>query len=102
MLGALADAAPIKKRLLTTFMLIGVVGTASMFLVGPGDWRAAAVLFGITNVAATASFVFYDSLLPHIARADELDRVSTAGYALGYVGGTILLGVDLMLILHPG
>src|SRR5690606_17182019 len=68
---------------------------------GPGDWRAAALLFGVTNVAATASFVFYDSLLPHIARPDEMDRVSTAGYALGYLGGAILLIFDLLLIQKP-
>jgi UMF1 family MFS transporter len=100
-LGALADVAPIKKRLLAVFMGIGVVGTAALALLEPGDWLTAAVLFGITNIAATSSFVFYDSLLPHIARPDEVDRVSTAGYALGYLGGAILLAVDLVLIQKP-
>ena len=63
--------------------------------------KVLAVLFGIGNVAATGSFVFYDSLLPHIASPDEVDRVSTAGYALGYVGGGILLAIQLAAISKP-
>jgi UMF1 family MFS transporter len=102
LLGALADTAPIKKRLLGGFMAVGVAGTAAMFFLRPGEWGSAAILFGLTNVAATASIVFYDALLPHIARPEEMDRVSTAGYALGYVGGTILLVVDLLLIERHG
>jgi len=49
------------------------------------------VLFAVGNIAANGAFVFYDALLPHIARPDEVDRVSTAGYALGYFGGGLLL-----------
>ena len=45
----------------------------------------------IANIAIASSFVFYDSLLPHIAAPDEIDRVSTAGYAVGYLGGGVLL-----------
>jgi UMF1 family MFS transporter len=48
------------------------------------------------------SLVFYDSLLPHIARPDELDRVSSAGFAIGYLGGGVLLAVNLAWILLPG
>ena len=51
--------------------------------------------------AASASFVFYDALLPHVARPDEVDRVSSAGYALGYLGGAILLTANLAWILKP-
>ena len=47
------------------------------------------------------SFVFYEALLPHIARREEIDRVSTAGYALGYVGGGILLALNLAWIQKP-
>jgi UMF1 family MFS transporter len=58
-------------------------------------------LFMISNVAIAASFVFYDSLLPHIASHEEMDRVSTAGYALGYLGGGALLAINLAWILAP-
>jgi UMF1 family MFS transporter len=52
-------------------------------------------------VGVAASLVFYDSLLPHIAKSDELDRVSTAGFAMGFVGGGLLLLVNLAWILWP-
>jgi UMF1 family MFS transporter len=53
------------------------------------------------NIGVSASFVFYDSLLPHIATPDEMDRVSSAGYALGYIGGGLLLALNLAWILKP-
>ena len=61
----------------------------------------AALLFMVANIGVAASFVFYDSLLPHIAAPDEMDRVSTAGYAIGYLGGGVLLLVNLAWILSP-
>ena len=100
-LGAIADHAPIKKRFLAAFMTIGALATASMALIGTGDWILALVLFGIGQIGATGGFVFYDSLLPHVARDDEVDRVSTAGYALGYVGGGLVLGLVLLAVSKP-
>ena len=100
-LGALADYAPIKKRLLGVFTAIGCVAAGCLTLVHSGDWFLAAVLFGVGNVGFTASLTFYDSLLPHIARPDEIDRVSTAGYALGYLGGGLLLAANVGWILAP-
>ena len=101
LLGALADHAPIKKRLLGLFMAIGCVAAGSLALVHRGDWLLAAVLFGIGNIGFTASLTFYDSLLPHVARRDEIDRVSTAGYGLGYLGGGLLLALNVAWILAP-
>jgi len=100
-LGAIADHAPIKKRFLGTFMAIGALATAAMALIATGDWVLALVLFGIGQIGATGSFVFYDSLLPHVARDDEVDRVSTAGYALGYIGGGLVLALILFAVLKP-
>jgi MFS transporter, UMF1 family len=101
-LGALADFAPIKKRLLGLFTSIGCVAAGCLALVTRGDWFLAAVCFGIGNVGFTASLTFYDSLLPHIAREGEIDRVSTGGYALGYLGGGVLLALNVAWILSPG
>jgi MFS transporter, UMF1 family len=100
-LGAVADYSGIKKRMLGLFMLLGVGSVAGMFFIDHGDWRLASILFVLANVGAGGSFVFYDSLLPHIAREDEVDRVSTAGYALGYLGGGILLAFNLAWITAP-
>ncbi|MGE0443593.1 MAG: MFS transporter [Vicinamibacterales bacterium] len=100
-LGAIADYRAMKKRLLAAFMAIGVIATALMTTIDSGEWVTAAVLFGVANVAIASSFVFYDSLLPHIARPEEMDRVSTGAYAIGYFGGGVLLIVNLAWILTP-
>jgi UMF1 family MFS transporter len=100
-LGAFADARAAKKKMLAVALAVGVTATLLMASIGRGDWFYAALIFLVGNVAITASFVFYDSLLPHIAAHEEMDRVSTAGYALGYVGGGILLVVNLVWILMP-
>jgi UMF1 family MFS transporter len=101
LLGALADYLPIKKRMLGLFMAVGVMATAAMFFIGRGDWRMAMVLFIIASIGAFGSMAFYDALLPHIAREDEIDRVSSAGYAIGYFGGGLLLLVNAIWILKP-
>jgi UMF1 family MFS transporter len=100
-LGAIADYLAMKKRLLALSMMTGAGATLLMATIGSGQWQYAAVLFTISNVGVAASLVFYDSLLPHVARPDELDRVSTAGFAMGFIGGGILLLVNLAWILFP-
>jgi UMF1 family MFS transporter len=72
-----------------------------MFFIYRGDWLLALVLFMVANIGASGSFVFYDSLLPHVARHHEMDRLSTTGYALGYLGGGILLAFNLAWIQKP-
>ena len=101
-LGAIADYRAMKKRLLAASMVLGAAATLLMATIGRGQWEYAAALFMIGNIGVAASQVFYDSLLPHVARPDELDRVSTAGFALGFVGGGLLLLVNLAWILSPG
>lgn len=100
-LGALADFAGVKKKMLGACLALGVAATACMFFIQRGDWVLAALLFALANIGAASSLVFADSLLPHVARPDELDRVSTAGYALGYLGGGLLLLVNLAWIQRP-
>jgi MFS transporter, UMF1 family len=100
-LGAMADRAGIKKRMLASFMLFGVIATASLYFVDRGDKALGFTLFVLANIGINASFVFYESLLPHIAREDEMDRVSSAGYALGYLGGGLILAINLLWISYP-
>ena len=100
-LGAVADFSSSKKKMLGGFMTLGILATSSLYFIERGDWLAALILFGLGNIGISGSFVFYDSLLPHIAAPQEMDRVSTAGYALGYLGGGLLLAVNLAWILYP-
>jgi UMF1 family MFS transporter len=101
LLGALADRAPIKKHLLAIFVAIGAAACAWMFFLTRGDWLTALTLYVIANVGVAASIVFCDALLPHIVSGDEVDRVSTAGYALGYLGGGVLLAINIVMMAHP-
>lgn len=100
-LGAIADLLPIKKRLLGFFLAVGSIAAAALFGIHSGDWLAALLLFAVLSFSISATFIFYDALLPHLARPDEMDRVSTTGYALGYLGGGLLLGCNLAWIAHP-
>ena len=100
-LGALADYSGAKKKLLGVFMAIGVIACAAMVFIGRGDVGLASLLFLIANIGVSGSTVFYDSLLPHVAKPSETDRVSAAGYAMGYIGGGILLLINLAWILKP-
>ena len=100
-LGAIADYSGIKKKLLAGFMLIGVTSCAAMAMIGEGNIGLASALFFLGNIGASGSLVFYDSLLPHVAPAREGDRVSSAGYAMGYCSGGILLLINLAWILSP-
>jgi MFS transporter, UMF1 family len=101
-LGAVADFAPIKKRMIARFLTLGLVSVALMFFIQRGNWLLALILFVIANFGANGSFVFYDALLPHLASDEEMDRVSTAGYALGYIGGGLLLALNLLFLMRPG
>lgn len=102
LLGTLADYVAIKKRLLGIFMGIGVAAVAMMFFIYQGDLLLASALFILANIGVNGSFVFYEALLPHIASTEEMDRVSTAAYALGYIGGGVLLALQLAWIMWPG
>ena len=101
LLGAIADYAALKKKLLAVFLAIGAAASAAMFWIERGDWQLALLLFVIGNVGVAGSIVFYESLLPHLVSEDQLDRVSSAGYAIGYLGGGLLLAINLLMIMQP-
>ena len=90
-LGTLSDIKRNKKPMLSIFATIGIVATGLLVLVGTGDWLMASVLFVLGRIGFTGANVFYDALLPHVAREEDQDLVSTRGYAMGYLGGGLLL-----------
>jgi len=100
-LGAVSDFRASKKQFIAGFQAIGVAAIAGMFLIHTGDIGLASWLFILSLIGVTGSFVFYEALLPHIAKPDEIDRISTAGYAMGYIGGGILLALNLAWIQKP-
>jgi MFS transporter, UMF1 family len=100
-LGTISDYSAVKKRMLGFFMGVGVSACSLMYLIQSGQLMLASILFILANVGMQGSYVFYESLLPHVAREDEMDRVSTAAYAIGYIGGGILLALNLAWITKP-
>ena len=102
-LGTISDISRSKKRFLALFVAIGVIGTGLLVLVQTGDWLMASLLFILAKIGFNAANVFYDAFLPHVARPEDRDRVSTRGYAMGYLGGGILLAINVVMIqLLPG
>ena len=101
-LGTISDIKRGKKRLLALFVGIGSIGTGLLVLVGSGDWLLASILFIVARIGFASANVFYDALLPHVAREEDQDRVSTRGYALGYLGGGLLLAVNVAMIFVLG
>ena len=101
LLGAIADLRGSKKAFMAAFIAIGVACSFGLYFSTSEHWAAALTVFVIGNIAVTASLAFYNALLPSIASTDEVDRVSTAGFALGYLGGGVLLAANLAMISWP-
>ena len=101
-LGTIADVMRGKKRFLSIFVGMGVVGTGLLVLITTGDWVLASVFFILGRVGFAGANVFYDALLPHVARPEDQDVVSTRGYAIGYLGGGLLLAVNVVMIFVIG
>jgi UMF1 family MFS transporter len=97
----MADHSGAKKRFLAVFAAIGVTFTALLFTIGTGDWLKASAFFIVAYVGFAGSIVFYEAFLPHISVGKDIDRVSSRGYALGYLGGGMLLTLNLVWILKP-
>ncbi len=101
-LGAIADCAGVKKKLLIAFAFIGILSTLGLYLVGQGHWFAALVLFAVGSIGFSGANVFYDALLLQVApSSDRIHAVSGLGYGLGYLGGGILFAGNVFMALHP-
>lgn len=105
-LGAMADQLGRRKAMLLVFAFLGIVMTGGLHFVAAGNWQVAACLYGFALIGFSGSNLFYDSLLPFIARGssrdrNSLDRISALGFALGYLGGGLLLALNILMTLHP-
>ena len=98
-LGTISDVMRSKKRFLALFIGIGVIGAGLLIFVSTGDWLLASLFFLLGRFGFGGSLIFYDALLPHVARAEDRDWVSARGYALGYLGGGLLLAVNVGMFL---
>ena len=101
-LGAVADTLGRRKGMLMAFACLGILMTAGLYLVEEGEWLLAALLYVLALVGFSGSNIFYDSLLPFVSHRDELERTSALGFSLGYLGGGLLLALNVLMSLNPG
>jgi UMF1 family MFS transporter len=100
LLGAMADVAG-KKRFLGVALVLGVFGSIGLAFLGRDTFLLASLIFAVANIGFAGGNIFYEALLPHIARSDDMDRVSARGYALGYLGGGLLLIINVLWLIRP-
>jgi UMF1 family MFS transporter len=97
-LGNLADRKGWRRRLLMIFCLLGSLATCGLFFAGPGQYVMAAVLFILGNIGFASGNIFYNAYLPDLAQGHAADRLSARGFALGYIGGGLMLLIVFLLI----
>ncbi|MDJ0805678.1 MAG: MFS transporter [Gammaproteobacteria bacterium] len=100
-LGAIADQVGGKKGFLLFFAALGIISTGALQLVAMGSWMAALVLYGLGLIGFSGSNIFYDALLVDVADKPHYDKVSSLGFALGYLGGGLLFAFAVLMTLYP-
>jgi UMF1 family MFS transporter len=101
LLGAIADQAGAKKRLLIGFTALGVVSCGALFWLAQGQWGMALAIYLLGLLGFSGSNIFYDALLVDVAPPGSYERVSALGFALGYLGGGSLFAFNLAMALYP-
>ncbi|WP_416904280.1 MFS transporter [Micromonospora echinospora] len=96
--GAVADRSRHKKRLLAGFAFLGAGATTAMLFVTGDRYLLGGALFVVANIAFGAGVVVYNSFLPQLGGPDDRDAISSRGWALGYLGGGLLLAVNLVVV----
>ena len=99
LIGAYTDLRHDKQKLMARFAWVGSAAAALMFFVSGTNWQLGAALLIVGNLCMGASLVVYDAILCDIAEPDDRDRVSSRGWAMGYIGGGLLLIVNLGMYL---
>jgi UMF1 family MFS transporter len=100
-LGGIADAGHAGKKFLTFFIFLGITATGALYYVPMGHWQTASILIIMAEAGFSIGNMFYDSFLVKVAPGEEMDMVSSMGYAAGYAGGGILFLINLFMIWKP-
>ncbi|MBM7600193.1 UMF1 family MFS transporter [Virgibacillus halotolerans] len=98
-LGAISDYSAAKKKFLRFFTYMGIIASILLAFVGEGDYIFASILLIVGTIGFSGGNVFYDAFLPEIAEGEEMDKLSADGFAWGYIGGGILLAINILMIL---
>ncbi|GGF16194.1 MFS transporter [Halobacillus andaensis] len=99
-LGAISDFSAAKKKFLMFFAFMGMIASVLLAFVGEGDYLLASLLLIVGTIGFSGGNAFYDAFLPEVADEENMDKVSSWGFAFGYIGGGILLAINLLMILN--
>jgi MFS transporter, UMF1 family len=99
LIGAVADISGRRKRFLIISTIAASVVSSLMFILTTGMWQLGLFLYFLSQIGMNIALGLSSSLLPHVARSDDMNRVSSLGYAFGYVGGGLLLALNTVLYL---
>jgi UMF1 family MFS transporter len=100
-LGAVADASASKKRFLIAFCYTAILFTGLLYFVHAGNYWRGAIFFVIANIGFAGGNVYYNAFLPEISNDQNIGRISGLGWALGYIGGGMLLAINLIMLKYP-
>ena len=100
-LGAIADQGSAKKRFLLFFAYLGALMTAALFFIPKGHWALAIAFYAVGIIGFSGANIFYDALLPTVAKEENIDFVSGLGFSLGYLGGGLLFLLNVLMTLMP-
>ena len=100
-IGSITDLSRTTKRLFASFTLISIVFVALLFILELGAWFQALIFFGIANYCFSAGNILYDKMLVQIAPQSQLTRISSLGFAYGYLGGGFLFLINAVMTLSP-
>ena len=97
-IGSITDLSRTTKKLFTFFVLISIVFVALLSVLDLGDWFTALLFFGIANYCFSAGNILYDKMLVQIAPQSQLTRISSLGFAYGYLGGGVLFLINALIV----
>jgi MFS transporter, UMF1 family len=100
-LGAVADASASKKKFLMAFCYTAVLFSGLLYFVQADHYWRGAIFFIIANIGFAGGNVYYNAFLPEISTDENIGRISGLGWALGYIGGGALLGINLIMLKYP-
>ncbi|MGR3913007.1 MAG: MFS transporter [Gammaproteobacteria bacterium] len=101
LLGAIADRGGRRRAFLASFAMTGILMSAGLAWVHAGMWWAGLLLYALGSIGFSGANIFYDAMLVEVAEPHEFDRVSSYGFALGYIGGGLLFALNVLMVTQP-
>ena len=100
-IGAVTDLSQTTKKLFIGLTCVAILFVGTLFVVPAGSWLMALIFFGIANYCFAAGNILYDKMIVFVSDASNLSKISSYGFAFGYLGGGILFLINALMTLNP-